>query len=106
MTISITVAYATPEKQVEIPLLVDASCTVALAIQRSGILEQFPEIRLAERQVGIGSRKATLDTLVQTDDRVEIYRPLQIDPKQARRLRAIRTGARKGRLNMRTNDTS
>jgi len=87
MAIDITVSYATPDQQVEIPLQVEESCTVALAIQRSGILEQFPEIRLADVSVGIHSRKVLLDSLLQEDDRVEIYRPLLIDPKQARRLR-------------------
>ena len=87
MAVNITVAYAKPDRQVEIPLQVEESCTVALAIQRSGILEQFPEIRLADVGVGIHSRKVSLDSLIQEDDRVEIYRPLKIDPKQARRLR-------------------
>jgi len=90
MAVKITVAYATPEQQVEIPLQVEESCTVAIAIQRSGLLEQFPEIRLAEADVGIHSRKVRLDSLLQQDDRIEIYRPLQIDPKQARLLRASR----------------
>jgi uncharacterized protein len=90
MAVKITVSYATPGQQVEIPLQVEESCTVAIAIQRSGILEQFSEIRLAEADVGICSRKVRLDSLLQQDDRIEIYRPLQIDPKQARLLRASR----------------
>ena len=90
MAIEISVAYATPERQIEIPLQVEESCTVAIAIRRSGILEQFPEIDLSTAVVGVFSRKVILDALVKAGDRVEIYRPLQIDPKEARRLRAER----------------
>lgn len=86
--INITVSYATPEKQVEIPLVVEENCTVALAIRRSDILKQFPEIRLGETPVGIFSKKVELDSVMRDGDRIEIYRPLLMDPKQARRLRA------------------
>lgn len=87
--IAICVAYATPHRQIEIPLTVEASCTVALAIQRSGLLKQFPEIKLGRlAAVGVNSERAALDDLLQDGDRVEIYRPLQMDPKQARLVRA------------------
>lgn len=84
----ISVCYATPEQQVEIPLSVEKSCTLALAIRRSGLLVQFPEIELATITVGVWSKKAALDDLVSDGDRVEVYRPLVIDPKAARLLRA------------------
>ncbi len=74
--IHITVAYATPKKQVEIPLDVEESCTVVLAIKRSGILTQFPEINIAQVHVGIHSQHVTLDSGLRDGDRVEIYRPL------------------------------
>ena len=86
--ISITVCYATLEKQVQIELSVEESCTVELAIKRSKIREQFPEIKLAGIAVGIFSQRVKLDSNLQDGDRVEIYRPLTIDPKDARRLRA------------------
>lgn len=88
--ISITVSYATPQKQVEIPLSVDESCTVELAIQRSKIMEQFSEIKLANSVVGIFSQRVKLDANLQDGDRIEIYRPLTIDPKELRRLKAQR----------------
>lgn len=87
---NIYVSYATPEQQVEIPLEVDANCHVALAIRRSGILKKFPEIDFANISVGIYSRKVALDASLEEGDRIEIYRPLLIDPKEARRLRAKR----------------
>lgn len=93
--IHIIVAYATPEKQVEIPLAVEENCTVALAIQRSGVVQQFPEINLAQATVGIHSRRVALDAGLRDGDRIEIYRPLKIDPKQARLLRAERAKNKK-----------
>lgn len=83
----VTVAYATPDQQVEILVDIDNSTTVSIAIRRSGVLEQFPEIDLANAQVGVFSKKVKLDDLLREGDRVEIYRPLTIDPKLARRLR-------------------
>lgn len=85
--ISLTVCYATPQKQIEIPLNVEESCTVALAIKRSKILEKFPEIMLSNIAVGIFGQRVKLDSNLQDGDRIEIYRPLTIDPKEARRLR-------------------
>lgn len=86
--IQIFVAYATEKRQIEIPLQVEENCNVALAIRRSGILQLFPEIVLAKSAVGIYGRRTTLDAALRDNDRVEIYRPLQIEPKQARVLRA------------------
>ena len=85
--IAITVAYATPEKQVEIPLPVEVNCTVEQVIALSGILSLFPEIDLSSASVGISGKRVTLCTTVSEHDRVEIYRPLQKDPKEGRRLR-------------------
>lgn len=83
--INITVCYATPQSQVEIPLTVAENCTIALAIQRSGIQRQFPSLSLATLQVGIYGRLKALDSPVSAGDRIEIYRPLVIDPKDRRR---------------------
>lgn len=84
----VMVAYATPDAQVELPVDVELNCTVALAIRRSGILLRFPEIDLASSSVGIFGRRVALDALLKPNDRIEIYRRLTVDPKQARRLRA------------------
>ncbi|OGT26184.1 MAG: RnfH family protein [Gammaproteobacteria bacterium RIFCSPLOWO2_02_FULL_42_14] len=86
--INIMVAYATLETQVEIPLTVEENCTVQLAIQRSRVLESFPEIQLQTAVVGIFGLRVKLDSSLKANDRIEIYRPLVIDPKEARRLRA------------------
>lgn len=86
--ISITICYATPEKQVQIALEVEKSCTIDMAIKRSNIVEQFPEIKLSDCVVGIFGQRVRLDSNVQMGDRIEIYRPLTLDPKEARRVRA------------------
>lgn len=86
--ILVFVAYSNADKQVEIPLHVEESCTIAIAIRRSGILELFPEIKISKAVVGIYGKKQSLDATLQNNDRIEIYRPLQIDPKRARVLRA------------------
>ncbi len=85
----ITVAYATQELQIEMPLEVSTHCTVALAIRQSQILQRFPEIYLPDASVGIFGERVRLDTVLQAGDRVEIYRPLLVDPKEARRARAM-----------------
>jgi putative ubiquitin-RnfH superfamily antitoxin RatB of RatAB toxin-antitoxin module len=84
----ITVAYATREKQVEISLEINEDATVESAIQASGIFQIFSEIDLTNLQVGIFGNKVSLSDSLFEHDRIEIYRPLQVDPKEARRLRA------------------
>lgn len=85
--IAITVAYATPEKQVEIPLNVEENCTVAQAIELSGIAAEFPEINLCETNVGVFGKCVIPNFIVTSGDRVEIYRSLQRDPKELRRMK-------------------
>lgn len=97
--ISVTIAYAAPHRQIEISLQVEKSCTVAVAIQRSGLLQQFPEIKLGRMAVGIYSQRTNLDSLLHDGDRIEIYRPLQLDPKQARLARAKAKDPRINNLN-------
>ena len=94
--IDITVATAIPKGAIEIPLQVEADCTVIRAIRRSGILERFPDIRITEQAVGIFSKKVALDALLQAGDRIEIYHPLLCDPKQARKIRASHAAGTRG----------
>lgn len=82
------VGYARPDRQWEIPVEISPDTTVAVAIQRSGILAQCREISLADCDVGVFSKPVALDDLLEAGDRVEIYRSLEVDPKEARRRRA------------------
>ncbi len=86
----VEVVYALPERQMLYALDVEAGATVRDAIERSGVLSAFPEIDLARNRVGIFGRLAALSTPLRNDDRVEILRPLEADPKEARRKRAAR----------------
>lgn len=93
--LNVEVAYARPERQEIIALQVPPGTTVAGAIEASGIRERFPEIDLARQPVGVFGRHAELATVLQDDDRVEIYRPLLADPKAQRRERARRQRRRR-----------
>lgn len=84
----VEIVYALPHIQILEKLDVSAGCTVEQAIKRSGILGQFPEIDLTKNKLGIFGKFANPETCLQPYDRVEIYRPLIIDPKEARRIRA------------------
>jgi hypothetical protein len=92
--LGVEVVYATAERQRLIALTVAPGATVAEAIAASGILREFPEIDLSVNRVGVFGQLVRLGDVVQADDRVEIYRPLQADPKEARRQRARRAGRR------------
>ncbi len=87
--ILVEVAYALPQEQKIISLQVEEGCSIETAIDRSGILLLFPEIDLSKQKVGIFSKLKKLSEIVHEGDRIEIYRPLLIDPKEARRKRAI-----------------
>lgn len=67
----------------------EAGTTVKQAIELSGILEICPEIDFEVNKVGIFSVICNPDTIIESDSRIEIYRPLINDPKEARRRRAI-----------------
>lgn len=80
--IQIGVAYATSEEQTWLDISVFEGATIKEAIEISGILKKFPDIDLKTQKVGIYGEIRTLDTLVEDGDRVEIYRPIKIDPEQ------------------------
>lgn len=85
--IRVEVVYAARDRQVLLTLEMEAGATARQAIERSGILQRFPEIDLTGAPVGIFGRVTTLAAPLRHGDRVEIYRPLEADPKAARRNR-------------------
>lgn len=93
--ITVEVAFALPDKQKIIEVLVEPGTTAFQAAERSGIVKLFPEIDLESAKMGIfgqalGTKglKPPKEHELQPGDRVEIYRPLIADPKEARRKRA------------------
>jgi len=87
-SINIEVVYGTPEKQLILEVLVDSNATVEQTIEISGMSQHFPEIDLSENKVGIWNRTCKLTDTLKDGDRIEIYRPLIVDPKEVRRMRA------------------
>ncbi|MCB5187785.1 RnfH family protein [Methylobacillus caricis] len=87
-SITIEVAYALPQQQYLLPLAVEIGTTAAQAVKLSGILEMCPELDPVDIKLGIYGNLVKADTILQQHDRVEIYRPLLADPKEARRRRA------------------
>ena len=84
----IEVAYALPDKQIIIPVLVTEGISVKEGIELSGVLTKFEGIDLSSNLVGIFGKLTTLDKTLRDHDRIEIYRPLSADPKEIRRKRA------------------
>ena len=87
-TIPVVVAYAVPDRQVEYEITVSMHCTIAEAIARCQVLRDFPEIDLTQNRVGVFGTLKSASDCVEANDRIEIYRPLLLDPKAARRQRA------------------
>ncbi len=82
------VAYGRMDEQALLTVEAESPLTVQQVIERSGILQRFPEIDLSENKVGVFGKAAKLDAELTDGDRVEIYRPLIADPKEARKKRA------------------
>lgn len=93
--ITVEVAYALPDKQKLIVLDVEEGTTAIDAAKQSGIEQQFSEIELQTAKVGIFGKSVKPDQVLRTGDRVEIYRPLKIDPKASRKERAAKAKATK-----------
>lgn len=82
------------EKAVQLP----SGATVADAVQACGVLAAFPTLDLGTAVLGVWGRKTRMGHALRDGDRVEIYRPLRVDPKVARRERFNQQGARSAGL--------
>lgn len=87
--VRVEVAYAAgPQEQAVVTVTLPAGSTLGEAIARSGLLVRYPEIDLKCNRVGVFGVFMRLDDRLQEGARVEIYRPLTANPKEARRRRA------------------
>lgn len=86
--IRVEVAYGRLDEQVILEVEAESGLTVGEAVERSGILQRFPEIDLAQNKLGVFGKVTKLDAKLNPGDRVEIYRPLIADPKEQRKKRA------------------
>jgi len=84
----VEVVFALPERQVLLTVLVPDDATVAEVIKASGLARQFPEDDLDLLQAGVWGRPVDRARVVKDGDRVELFRPLEMDPRDARRLKA------------------
>lgn len=84
------VCYAGPEGQFLLRVELPAGATLADAIEASGLRARVPGLMLDDRHVGVFAKLRPLATLLQDGDRVEVYRPLKVDPREARRERAAK----------------
>ena len=87
--IRVEVVYATPDRQQLVELELGEGATVAEAIEASGLAELFGDFEVDPSRLGIFSRKVGPDHVLRNGDRVEVYRPLLIEPREARRQRAL-----------------
>ena len=83
--LNIEVAFATPQRQRLLSLEVEAGTSVDEAIVLSGIAAKFDTDNLADLPVGVWGREVSRDHVLKNGDRVEIYRTLLIEPRDARR---------------------
>lgn len=85
--LEIEIVYGLPGKQVLKKMNVQNGCTAREAVCQSGLDEIFSELDLQTAPLGIFGKSVKDETLLRDKDRIEIYRPLLIDPKEARRKR-------------------
>lgn len=88
--LSVEVVYALPDGADIVALKLPRGATLADAIAASGILRRHPELELADAGIGVYGTLRPAGTAAAHGDRIELYRPLAADPKEARRRRALR----------------
>jgi uncharacterized protein len=86
----VEVVYALPDRVDVVSVSVPPGATLRDAVVASGLVQRHPEISLEKQTFGIFSRRVPPDTRLAPGDRIEIYRALAVDPKEARRRRAAR----------------
>ncbi|MEZ0602173.1 RnfH family protein [Paraburkholderia sp. IW21] len=89
--LSIEVCYALSDEHTLIAVELPEGATLQQALEASGILQRYPQIDLGTRKVGVFGKLKPLDTVLADHDRVEIYRPLLVDPKLSRQRRVEKT---------------
>lgn len=82
------VVYCTPQSQHKLPVELTAGSTLREAVLASGLLELEPSLAQRTLDLGVFNRPRAAEALVREGDRIEVYRPLTVDPKVARRARA------------------
>ena len=93
-TIQVEVAYALPDKQRIVKLDVPSGTTALQAASMSQLDDVFEELVVGpDIKLGVWGKAVTGDRVLAAGERVEIYRPLLVDPKEVRKARAARAKA-------------
>jgi putative ubiquitin-RnfH superfamily antitoxin RatB of RatAB toxin-antitoxin module len=87
-TILVEVAYAEAERQTVVRVELPRNSSVRRAVDLSGIAAELPKGAVDSYPLGVFGNKVAPDRIVQNGDRIEIYRPLLLNPMEARRHRA------------------
>lgn len=87
--ITIQVVYALPQAQHLSTIQINRDCSIIDAVNQSTLLEQFPELASTPLQLGVFGKVVAHDANLDDGMRIEIYRPLLLDPKESRRRRAL-----------------
>jgi putative ubiquitin-RnfH superfamily antitoxin RatB of RatAB toxin-antitoxin module len=96
---SVTVVYSPQAREVlEVTLVLEHGATVGQAILATGWFSDLAQLKAQSLETGIWGRKVPLSHVLQANDRAELYRPLRVDPKKARRERFSRQGAKSAGL--------
>ena len=90
MQIEVSVVCALPDRQMTRTLKLPGGTTAGAAVELCGLQAAFPGIDFAAAPIGIHGHAVSRETVLQQGDRVEIYRVLRADPKEARRRRGSR----------------
>jgi putative ubiquitin-RnfH superfamily antitoxin RatB of RatAB toxin-antitoxin module len=93
--IRVSVVYALPDRQTIVELKLLSGASVAEAVEKSGLVARYAEIAKHPLACAIYGRAVKPDAPLRDGDRVEILRPLLIDPKESRRQAASRERAKK-----------
>lgn len=87
-TIDVEVVYALPRRQHLVSLRLPARATVADALAAVAHQPPFDALDLQQVPVGVFGDRVSRERVLEQGDRVEVYRPLEVDPREARRRRA------------------
>ena len=95
ITVAISVVYSPAPRQTrQWQLMVPEGTTVKQALTASGVIKEFPELSQDALKLGIWGKRCGAHLALKDNDRIEIYRPLRVDPKVARRERFTRQGTK------------
>lgn len=92
----VEIIYALPNEQTLFEVETDVNLTVSQVIEKSELLDKYPDLDIYKSKIGMYGQIVSLNQPVKDKDRIEIYRELTIDPKQARMLRADQKRKKEG----------